>query len=111
MSLDSKDRTTAYLVVVAPTLAGSRGEPGPPSVANVEAFIAHGGQAVTYAAGTWHAPMMVIGERSISFVVMQFMNGNPEDDCEEINLESEGGDRIVLAIRSIDSYFPPLPKL
>jgi ureidoglycolate lyase len=39
--------------------------PGLPDLKNLRAFVASGTQAVTYGAGTWHAPMIVIGDRAI----------------------------------------------
>lgn len=101
-----------FLVLVAPTLEGqsaaatvaspvssSSSSPGgdndndgkqrvqirdPPDLENLRAFIARGGQAVTYAAGTWHAPMVVLGRRRVDFVVVQFVNGVEEEDCQEV---------------------------
>ncbi|KAJ5114540.1 Ureidoglycolate hydrolase [Penicillium alfredii] len=83
-----------YLVVVAPTRKGetatAKNEAGetvtihdPPDLHNVKAFIAHGGQAVTYGVGTWHAPMVVLGRRRVDFVVVQFVNGVGDEDCQE----------------------------
>lgn len=90
-----------FLVIVAPTLkgevaeaevevAGSGGTPkkkvliqDPPDLRNLKAFVARGGQAVTYGAGTWHAPMVVLGQRRVDFVVVQFANGVDEEDCQE----------------------------
>ncbi|KAF2679042.1 hypothetical protein K458DRAFT_422485 [Lentithecium fluviatile CBS 122367] len=60
--------------------------PGLPDLKNIRAFVATGNQAVTYGAGTWHAPMAVIGERPIDFVVVQFANGAGIEDCQEIIL-------------------------
>lgn len=57
--------------------------PGPPDLDNIRAFIARGDQAVTYGPGTWHAPMVALGERSIEFVVVQHANGVAEEDCQE----------------------------
>ncbi|KAJ5971179.1 uncharacterized protein N7479_001097 [Penicillium vulpinum] len=83
-----------FLVVVAPTLKGrtatAMNEAGetvtirnPPDLDNVKAFIARGGQAVTYGVGTWHAPMVVLGRRRVDFVVVQFVNGIGDEDCQE----------------------------
>lgn len=83
-----------YLVVVAPTLTGqsatAKTESGsattiqnPPDLGNLRAFVARGGQAVTYGAGTWHAPMVVVGKRRVDFVVAQFANGVGDEDCQE----------------------------
>ncbi|KAF2466794.1 uncharacterized protein BDR25DRAFT_268272 [Lindgomyces ingoldianus] len=60
--------------------------PGLPDLKNLRAFVATGNQAVTYGAGTWHAPMVVIGDRPIDFVVIQFANGVNNEDCQEITL-------------------------
>ena len=53
--------------------------------------MANGNQAVTYGAGTWHAPMVVIGERPIDFVVVQFANDVGIEDCQEIVLTTGRG--------------------
>jgi ureidoglycolate lyase len=50
-----------------------------------------GTQAVTYGAGTWHAPMIVVGDRSIDFVVVQFANDVGIEDCQEIKLRPSNG--------------------
>jgi len=68
---------------------------GLPDLKNLRAFVATGAQAVTYGAGTWHAPMVVIGDRAIDFVVVQFANEVGIEDCQEIllkpnNAQSEG---------------------
>ncbi|KAI4245908.1 MAG: hypothetical protein LQ352_006488 [Teloschistes flavicans] len=83
-----------YLVIVAPTLPSSSHSTstllmrmGPPDLQNVKAFWAHGGQAVTYGAGTWHAPMVVIGDARIDFLVVQWANGMQEEDCQEVHLD------------------------
>ena len=61
--------------------------PGLPDLKNLRAFVATGTQAVTYGAGTWHAPMIVIGDRPIDFVVVQFANEVGIEDCQEILLK------------------------
>jgi len=82
-----------YLVIVAPTLSLSpehgnaapkvpRGR-GLPDLSRMRAFLASGNQAVTYGAGTWHAPMIVIGTKAVEFVVTQYVNGVVLDDCQE----------------------------
>ncbi|KAI1502572.1 ureidoglycolate hydrolase [Biscogniauxia marginata] len=99
-----------YLVVVAPTLAEDpagagadagrvpvpKGEGeseskggGLPDVRALRAFVATGRQAVTYAPGTWHAPMMALGPEggALDFVVTQFANDVPLEDCQEVRLE------------------------
>lgn len=105
MALDASDPTTCYLVIVAPTAtqaapreqwpwqgrpAGLKGS-GPPQLSGLRAFLAKGDQAVTYAPGTWHAPMVVLGLKGVHFVVSQFANGVAEDDCQEVNIQSHEG--------------------
>lgn len=89
MNLSSTDPETKYLVIVAPTLPPTEAFPdlGPPDLRNLCAFIASGNQAVTYGAGTWHAPMVVVGKSRVDFIVLQFANGVAEDDCQESELE------------------------
>ncbi|WPG97403.1 Hypothetical protein R9X50_00017800 [Acrodontium crateriforme] len=60
--------------------------PGLPDLANLRAFIARGDQAVTYGPGTWHAPMVVLGERPVDFVVVQYANGIGVEDCQEVEI-------------------------
>ena len=82
-----------FLVIVAPSLYGQVAKASvddgvvdihdPPDLENIRAFIARGGQAVTYAPGTWHAPMVVLGSRRVDFIVVQFMNGVADEDCQE----------------------------
>jgi len=71
-------------------LSGTKGS-GLPDLDNIRAFLARGDQAVTYAAGTWHAPMVALGLKSIDFVVVQFANGVALEDCQEIIIEPEQG--------------------
>lgn len=73
---------------------------GPPDMSNLRAFVARGDQAVTYAAGTWHAPMLVLGEREVEFVVVQFMNGVAEDDVEEVEMVVQGGEGVEVDVGS-----------
>ncbi|KAI1483019.1 ureidoglycolate hydrolase [Daldinia eschscholtzii] len=67
--------------------------PGMPDLSRIRAFLATGSQAVTYGAGTWHAPMAALGPpgSAIDFVVVQFANDEPVEDCQEVALEGEGG--------------------
>ncbi|KAF2000421.1 ureidoglycolate hydrolase [Amniculicola lignicola CBS 123094] len=65
--------------------------PGLPDLKNLRAFVATGNQAVTYGAGTWHAPMVVVGERPIDFVVVQFANDVGNEDCQEVVLQADRG--------------------
>lgn len=64
---------------------------GEPDLTQVKAFIANGTQSVTYGPGTWHAPMVVLGAKSIDFVVVQYANGVALEDCQEIAVEQETG--------------------
>jgi ureidoglycolate lyase len=65
--------------------------PGLPDLSSIRAFLADGSQAVTYGAGTWHAPMVVLGEKDVGFVVVQYVNGVNIEDCQEIELRGDGG--------------------
>ncbi|KAL2128048.1 hypothetical protein VTI74DRAFT_9778 [Chaetomium olivicolor] len=102
-----------YLVVVAPSLPPSpkssrlpvptslpkhtdypRPLPGPglPELQNVKAFVATARQAITYGAGTWHAPMVALGKdggEAMDFVVVQFANGEVVEDCQEVYFQSD----------------------
>ncbi|RPB21662.1 ureidoglycolate hydrolase [Terfezia boudieri ATCC MYA-4762] len=78
-----------FLVIVAPTLSKPG---GPPDLQGLRAFVAHGNQGVTYGAGTWHAPMVVLGEREVVFVVLVHENGVESDDCQEVIVGGKGVD-------------------
>lgn len=108
--LTKDGKTSRYLVVVAPTLPSSKPDEalpvprkendgkgrlpgsGLPDLTQLRAFIATGEQAVTYGAGTWHAPMVALGEHgtAIDFVVTQFANDTAVEDCQEVLLENKG---------------------
>lgn len=119
---------TKYLVIVAPTLpengltkeinlTGATANPnlpvpkaadgslpgaGMPDLTRLQAFVCEGHQAVNYAAGTWHAPMVMLrnghnGSSSssednkqdddsvpLAFLVYQTTTGNPAEDCQEV---------------------------
>ncbi|KAH7326111.1 ureidoglycolate hydrolase [Stachybotrys elegans] len=96
----------AYLVVVAPSRPPSaldesfptpvgRGLPGRglPELRFIKAFIASKRQAVTYGAGTWHAPMVALGKpgTTLNFVVTQFASGVAVEDCQLVEFVSEQG--------------------
>lgn len=127
LGLDSgKAAAACYLVIVCPSLpcftsSVARSESGAdkplfgelkpgsmdslnlreaPDLDGLKAFIAHGNQAITYAAGTWHAPMVVLGKEPVQFVVFQFTNGVAEEDCEEalIQPKKEKGCGIEIAL-------------
>ncbi|KAL2187070.1 ureidoglycolate hydrolase [Thermothelomyces heterothallicus CBS 203.75] len=113
----TSDPAAHYLVIVAPSLpaapaAAPSGEPlpvpaglppatgyprtlpgsGMPDLRRLRAFVANGTQAVTYGAGTWHAPMVALGEpgTALDFVVVQFANGVGIEDCQEVFLNGAG---------------------
>jgi ureidoglycolate lyase len=60
---------------------------GIPDLGKIRVFLARGNQAVTYGAGTWHAPMIVVGTKAVEFVVTQFVNGVDIEDCQEIEVD------------------------
>lgn len=64
----------AYLVVVATD----------PS-ATPRAFLARDGQGVNYHAGTWHHPLLALGEVSDFLVVDR---AGPGNNCDEVELET-----------------------
>ncbi|KIW02834.1 uncharacterized protein PV09_05891 [Verruconis gallopava] len=71
---------------------------GLPDLSKLRAFLADGSQAVTYGPGTWHAPMVVLGEEPVDFVVVQFANGVGDEDCQEVLLQSEGGKGVEVVV-------------
>ncbi|KAG6041705.1 hypothetical protein E4U41_002788 [Claviceps citrina] len=95
--LSSTART--YLVVVAPSLPLREQDQDLdldqdrrlPDLRGLRAFVATNAQAVTYGAGTWHAPMVVLGRAgtTLDFVVWQFASGVPEEDCQTVGVEAE----------------------
>lgn len=77
-----------YLIIVAELdTATSEKLPDPTTLA---AFVCKGNQSVTYGAGTWHAPMVVIDENApfIDFAVFIHESGVANDDCQEVKFES-----------------------
>ncbi|KAF2239486.1 ureidoglycolate hydrolase [Viridothelium virens] len=72
--------------------------PGLPDLEGIRAFWARGDQAVTYAAGVWHAPMAVVGDGEAAFVVVQNVSGVAEEDCQEVVLEGRGEGREGVAV-------------
>ncbi|PHH88127.1 hypothetical protein CDD83_7931 [Cordyceps sp. RAO-2017] len=71
---------------------------GLPDVRRLRAFVATAAQAVTYGAGTWHAPMVVLGRpgTSLDFVVSQFCSGVAAEDCQLVRFVGAGGLRVRL---------------
>ncbi|KAH8658864.1 ureidoglycolate hydrolase [Tricladium varicosporioides] len=113
----SEARQARYLVIVAPSLEpsprdesfpvpshrgsdieGSLSGRGLPDLTKIMAFIANGAQAVTYGAGTWHAPMVVVGSSPIDFVVVQFANGEAIEDCQEVELQTSNVTSLLVAV-------------
>ncbi|KAK4944456.1 hypothetical protein LTR10_016130 [Elasticomyces elasticus] len=84
LGLSADDKSTVFLVIVAPSLPDHATATtstdtkvdisNPPDLSRLKAFVARGDQAVTYGAGTWHAPMVVMGQQRVDFVVTQFAN-------------------------------------
>ena len=125
LGLSAKEVAEArYLIIVAPSLPPSQvdealpvpstsdGRPdlpgrGLPDLTRIRAFIADGSQAVTYGAGTWHAPMVVIGTRPIAFVVVQFANGVGIEDCQEVEWESGGKGKIEVVVPAVSHVLDP----
>ncbi|RGP68106.1 ureidoglycolate hydrolase [Fusarium longipes] len=107
---------SSYLVIVAPTLLPSpqdehlpvpsgEGLPGSglPDLKGLRAFTATDKQAVTYAAGTWHAPMVALGGKgtTLDFLVVQFSSGIDIQDCQIVTFE--GQDSRDANIKIVDS--------
>lgn len=99
IGLVADDETTAYLVIVAPTDKTQEGRP--PVLGELKAFLCRGNQAVTYAAGTWHAPMIVLGKREVEFVVLVHENGISGEDTQEVEITDEGIPVKVPAIKIV----------
>ena len=65
-----------WLVVVAPDASD-----GTPDAAGLCAFVARPGQAVNFARGVWHHPVVVLDEPA-ELLMLAWEDGSP-DDCEE----------------------------
>lgn len=125
-------RPAQYLVVVAPSFAPSAADEGLPvperdeddglpgrglpDVSRLRAFVATGGQAVTYAPGTWHAPMVALVKpnAAVDFAVFQAANGVPVEDCQEVTLEPAAGrseNRVFVRVPVEEEEGPRLWKL
>ncbi|KAH0538766.1 hypothetical protein FGG08_004654 [Glutinoglossum americanum] len=81
---------------------------GPPDLQNLRAFVARGPQAVTYGAGTWHAPMIVLGGKNVEFVVVQYSNGVTEEDCQEVEITTDTAGGVVVAAISKGEFQMPV---
>jgi ureidoglycolate lyase len=77
-------RASRFLVVVA---LGARDETGRevPDLATLAAFVVEGPQAITYAPGVWHHPMVAL-DLEADFVNVIFADGTAED-CEEVGFD------------------------
>jgi ureidoglycolate lyase len=76
-----------YLVVVA--LGQER-----PDLGTLAAFVANGAQAVSYAPGVWHHPMIAL-DAEIDFACFVYQDGSA-DDCVEIVYEPSEQRFIIL---------------
>lgn len=120
----SEKNEVCYLVIVAPSLPPSAADeelpvPAPttsgsnlpgrglPDLNRIQVFVAKGSQAVTYGAGTWHAPMVAIGKKPVDFVVVQFANGVPIEDCQEAEWRAKGGTGVAVAVPKLASTPTP----
>jgi ureidoglycolate lyase len=110
----SGEGESRYLVVVAPSLPPSTEDEalptptgmnlpgrGLPDITKIKAFVANGSQAVTYGAGTWHAPMLVVGKKPVDFVVVQFSNGVGLEDCQIVQWKAEKGKEVMVVVPKI----------
>jgi len=66
---------------------------------------------VTYGPGTWHAPMVVLGEKPVEFVVVQYANGVASEDCQEFDIEAASGALAVELSRGVLEAGQPKAKL
>jgi len=71
-------RASRYLVIVA---LGADA----PDLGTLAAFVVEGPQAITYAPGVWHHPMVALDEDA-DFVNVIFADGTA-GDCEELSIE------------------------
>ena len=114
LGVAADDSETYFLVIVAPSLdmtirlsKRATSLRNPPDLAGLKAFVARGDQAVTYGPGTWHAPMVVLGKNRIDFLVTQFVNDVPEDDCQEVSID----DGVSVMLNQPGLKGGPSPKL
>ncbi|CAK9441170.1 uncharacterized protein LODBEIA_P50390 [Lodderomyces beijingensis] len=80
-------RKKSFLVIVAQTDEATPEKLPDPS--RIRAFLCKGNQSVTYGAGTWHAPMVVVDETipHLDFAVFIHENGVADEDCQECYFE------------------------
>ncbi|KAI9328286.1 ureidoglycolate hydrolase [Obelidium mucronatum] len=99
----ANDPDTAYLVIVAPPKKGAGITEETPDMSRVRAFLANGGQGVTYGVGVWHSPMVVVGKNRVQFAVLQWVNGVSRDECTEceiVSSEADESDGLVVEVPS-----------
>lgn len=98
-----------YLVIVAPNVKAASAPhtqaaesliSSPPDLSGLKAFVATTNQAVTYGAGTWHAPMVALGPEgsALDFVVTQFKNGVGNEDCQIVTFGSSADGAICVEV-------------
>lgn len=103
----SSEGQHCYLVIVAPNLKTAPASlessvSNPPDLLGLKAFVATTNQAVTYGAGTWHAPMVALGQEgmALDFVVTQFKNGVGSEDCQIVTFGTSVDGAICVAVPS-----------
>ena len=69
-----------YVVIVAP-----HGAPGRPDMVRARAFVVPGDTAITYAADSWHHPVIAL-DWPACFSVLMWRDGTP-DDMETVTLD------------------------
>lgn len=77
----------SFVVIVASTDESTAQKLPDPLL--LKAFLCKGNQSITYGAGTWHAPMVVVDENVpyIDFAVFIHENGVADEDCQECYFE------------------------
>lgn len=53
---------------------------------------------VTYGIGAWHAPMVVVGEGRVDYVVTQYMSGRADEDVLEVELVGNQGEGVQVVL-------------
>ncbi|KAK6455027.1 ureidoglycolate hydrolase [Scheffersomyces xylosifermentans] len=88
LPMGQESHKKSFLVIVANS-DSSTSPQNLPDPSQIRAFVCTGNQSVTYGAGTWHAPMVVIDEDTphIDFAVFIHENGVPDEDCQECYFE------------------------
>ncbi|KAJ4396483.1 hypothetical protein N0V93_000702 [Gnomoniopsis smithogilvyi] len=103
------DGQQCYLVIVAPNVKAASAPQSqtvespvasPPDLLGLKAFVATTNQAVTYGAGTWHAPMVALGPEgsALDFVVTQFKNGVGSEDCQIVTFGTSADGSVCVEV-------------